>query len=227
MPIWKSDPAKLLAMVKDPNSTEFQKAIACKKLSITGGKEVVAPVSALLSHPHLACYARFCLEPIPDPSVDDAFRAALPKLKGRLQVGVITSIGVRKDAKAIDALTKLIDDPDTEVAQAATASLGQIGGLNAARSLEAALGRTKPPVFPVAARAMLQCVESVMPVNRTRGLEIYAKLSEPTMPDPVRRAALRVLNAHGPAPANLQKKWVAPTGEAAERDTSGFLGRGR
>jgi HEAT repeat protein len=227
LPIWKLDPPQLLAMVKDPNSTEFQKAIACKKLAFTGGKEVVQPVSALLSHPHLACYARFCLEPNPDPAVDDALRAALPKLKGRLQVGVITTIGVRKDAKALDALTKLIDDPDIEVAQAATASIGQIGGMNAAKTLEAALTRTKPPLFPVAARATLLCAENLMASNRTRALEIYTRLSDTTMPEPVRRAALRVLNAAGPAPANLQKKWVAPTGEAAERDTSGFLGRGR
>src|SRR5512144_1603544 len=88
--IWKMEPAKLLALVKDPNSTVFQKAIACKKLAFVGGKEAVQPMAALLSHPQLACYARFGLEPNPDPSVDDALRAALPKLKGKLRVGVIT-----------------------------------------------------------------------------------------------------------------------------------------
>src|SRR5512133_2278914 len=101
-------------------------------------------MAALLSHPELACYARFGLEPNPDSSVDDALRAALPKLKGRLQVGVITSIGVRKDAKALDLLTKLIDDNDAEVAGAAAASVGMIGGLHASRVLQGALGRTQP-----------------------------------------------------------------------------------
>jgi hypothetical protein len=65
-----------VAILKDPSSTEFQKAIACKKLSIVGGKEAVAPMAALLGDPHLSCYARFGMEPNPDPSVDDAFRAA-------------------------------------------------------------------------------------------------------------------------------------------------------
>jgi hypothetical protein len=213
-------------MVKDPNSTVFQKAIACKKLSIVGGKEAVQPMAALLSHPQLSCYARFGLEPNPDPSVDDALRAALPKLKGRLQVGVITTIGVRKDAKALDALTKLIDDSDPEVAGAASASVGMIGGMQASRALEAALGRTKVPLFPVVARATLLCAEGLMASNRSRGLELYAHLSATTMPEPVRRAAIRVLNAAGPAPPGA-KKWVAPTGEAAEKDQSGFLGRGR
>jgi hypothetical protein len=213
-------------MVKDPKSTEFQKAIACKKLAFTGGKEVVPTMAALLDHPHLSCYARFALEPNPDPSVDDALRAALPKLKGLRQIGVITTIGVRKDAKALDALTKLIDDSDVEVACAACASVAMIGGMQASRALQAALGRTKPPLFPVAARATLLCAEGLMASNRPRALELYTQLSGTTMPQPVRMAALRVLNAAGPAPAGA-KAYPPPTGEAAERDTSGFLGRGR
>jgi hypothetical protein len=222
--IWKLDPPKLVAMVKDPDSTVFQKAIACKKLAFVGGKEAVHPMAALLSHPQLSCYARFGLEPNPDPSVDDVLRAALPKLKGSLQVGVITTIGIRKDAKALDALTKLIDDSDDEVAGAASASIGMIGGLQASRALQAALGRTRPPVFPVVARACLQCAEGLMASNRPRAIELYTQLSAPNMPGPVRRAAIRVLNASTQAPPGA-KSWPAPTGEAAEKDTSGFLGR--
>ena len=226
LPIWKLDPPKLLAIVKDPNSTVFQKAIACKKLAFVGGPEAVPPMAALLGHPQLACYARFGLEPNPAPSAGDALRAALPKLKGKLQVGVITSIGVRKDAKALDALTKLIDDSDAQVAGAAAASVGMIGGLEASRVLQAALGRTEVPVFPVVARAALLCAEGLMGSNRPRALELYAQLSETTMPGPVRRAAIRVLNAAGPAPPGA-KEYPPPTGEAAEKDKSGFLGRGR
>jgi len=224
LPIWKLDPPKLIAMVKDPNSTVFQKAIACKKLAFVGTREAIQPMAALLSHPQLANYARFGLEPNPDPSVDDALRAALPKLKGRLQVGVITSIGVRKDAKALDALSKLMNDSDTEVAGAAAASVGMIGGLQAAKVLQAALKSTKPPVFPVAARATLLCAEGLMTSNRVRALDVYTELSATTMPGPVRMAALRVLNAAGPAPAGA-KAYPAPTGAAAEADRSGFLGR--
>ena len=226
LPIWKMDPPKLLALVKDPNSTVFQKAIACKKLAFVGGKEAIQPMAALLSHPQLSCYARFGLEPNPDPSVDEVLRAALPKLKGRLQVGVITSIGVRKDARALDALTRLIDNSDPEVAGAAAASVGMIGGPQAAKVLQAALGRTKPPVFPVVARASLLCAESLMANNRRQALDFYTQLSATNMPDPVRRAALRVLNAAGPAPPGA-KDYPPPTGEAAEKDQSGFLGRGR
>lgn len=225
LPIWKLGQPELLAILKNPSSTVFQKAIACKKLSIVGGKEAIAPMAALLDHPQLSCYARFGLEPNPDPAVDDALRGALPKLNGVRKIGVINSIGVRKDAKALDALTKLIDDSDPNIAGAAAASVGMIGGLQAARALQAALARTKPPVFPVVARASLLAAESLIAANnKPRALELYSALSAANMPKPVRLAALRNLNAAGPAPEGA-KKWPAPTGEAAKRDKSGFLGR--
>jgi HEAT repeat protein len=147
-------------------------------------------------------------------------------LKGRLQVGVITSIGVRKDAKALDVLTKLINDSDEEVAAAAAASVGMIGGLQASKVLQAALDRTKPPVFPVVARACLLCAEGLMAGYRQQALDFYTRLSATDTPEPVRRAALRVLNAAGPAPPGA-KAYPPPTGEAAEKDKSGFLGRDR
>ncbi|MGD0776643.1 MAG: HEAT repeat domain-containing protein [Candidatus Solibacter sp.] len=194
-PIWLLDQAKLIAILKDPASTTFQKAIACKRLAQIGGKESIAPLAALLSDSRLGHYGRFGLEPNPDPAVDEALRAALPKLKGRLQMGVIHSIGVRKDAKAVDALGKLMYDPDVEIAQAASASLGTIGGLQAARFLRDGLNRTKIPVFPVVARATLVCAEGLMKANRAQALELYTALSGPTMPKIVRLAAYRTLNA--------------------------------
>jgi hypothetical protein len=139
---------------------------------------------------------------------------------------VITTIGVRKDAKSLDMLAKLMDHSDAEVACAAAASVGMIGGLAAAKSLEAALGRTQLPLFAVTARAALLCAEGLMASHRAQGLQLYSRLSADNMPKPVRLAALRVLNAAGPPPAG-QKKWPAPTGEAAARDKSGFLGRDR
>ena len=194
-PIWQLDQAKLIAILKDTGSSTFQKAIACKRLAQIGNKESVAPLAALLGESRLGHYARFGLEPNPDPSVDEALRSALSKLKGRLLMGVIHSIGVRKDAKAVDALGKLMYDQDVEIAQAASASLGTIGGAPAARFLRDGLNRTKIPVLPVVARATLVCAEGLMKANRAQALELYTTLSGPTMPKPVRLAAYRALNA--------------------------------
>ena len=91
----------------------------------------MAPLAALLCNEELSHMARYGLEPIPDPAVDAALRDALEKVKGRLLVGVIGSIGVRRDPKAVAPLVKRLDDPDSEVVQAAARALGRIGTLDA------------------------------------------------------------------------------------------------
>ena len=191
-PIMKLDESKAIALLKDPQSTFFQKAIACKRLAVIGHQNSIGPLAALLSDPQLAHYGRFGLEPNPDPAVNHVLRAALPKLKGRLLMGVIHSIGVRKDVKSVDALGKFMYDGDAEVAQAAAASLGSIGGPQAARLLQEGLTRTKVPVFPVVARAALLCAEGL--ADRRQSLELYAALSGASMPKVVRHAAFRAIN---------------------------------
>jgi HEAT repeat protein len=54
-----------------------------------------------------------------------------------------------------EELETLVRDSDPEVAGAAAASVGMIGGPQASRALESALDRTKLPVFAVVARAAL------------------------------------------------------------------------
>ena len=117
---------KLIEILKDSNASEFAKAKACQRLAVVGDKTAVAALAALLSDSKLAHYARFGLEPISDPSADKALRDALGDLDGNLLIGVINSIGRRKDPKALDALAKLMHGDDVDVAAAARAALGRI-----------------------------------------------------------------------------------------------------
>jgi hypothetical protein len=66
------------------------------------------------------------LEPIPGPAADDALRAALGAVKGTLLVGVINSIGFRRDKKALGELYRLRQDGDVEVSRAAEAALTRL-----------------------------------------------------------------------------------------------------
>lgn len=119
-------PVKLIAILADPDGSVYAKAKACQRLAVVGGKSAVPALAALLTDPRLSHYARIGLEPIPDPSVDEALRGALAKTKGKLLVGVINSIARRKDTKAVSALAKLLHDPDPEVASAAYAALARV-----------------------------------------------------------------------------------------------------
>lgn len=119
-------PAKLVAILKESGSSVYAKGKACQRLAVTGDKTAVPALAALLTDPKLSHYARFALEPMPDPSAGEALRAALGKLKGKLLIGVINSIGMRKDTKAIGPLGELLHNPDSEVAEAANVALARI-----------------------------------------------------------------------------------------------------
>jgi len=77
------------------------KAMACKQLAIYGGPEAVPVLEPLLADKDLASWARIALEVIPAKAADEALRTAARKLQGNLLIGVINSIGVRGDAKAV------------------------------------------------------------------------------------------------------------------------------
>ncbi len=186
------DTAALIRILTDPNATEFQKAKACQRAGELGEKEAVPALSALLSNEHLSTYARYGLEPIADPSVDDALRAALGKLRGNLQIGVINSIGKRRDSKAAPALAKMLFGPDQDVARAAAMALGSIGGVSEMRELQAAAGKTRGMTRMAVADASLICAERLLAAGqRAQALALYASLSAPDMPKAARLAAMQ------------------------------------
>src|SRR5664279_234191 len=129
---------KLIAVLKS-DAPQKEKADACRELARIGTKDAVAPLAALLADEKLSHMARYGLETIPDSSVDKVLREALTKLHGRPLVGVIGSIGVRRDTGAVKALTGFLHDSDNDVAQAAARSLGSIGTKAAAKALLDAL----------------------------------------------------------------------------------------
>jgi len=186
------DAAALVRILNDAGSSEFQKAKACQRIGELGAKEAVPALSALLSDERLSMYARYGLEPIADPSADEALRAALTKLKGNLLIGVINSIGKRRDAKASAALTKMMYGADANVARAAAAALGSIGGEASAKELKSAIGRTSGPTRAAVADASLVCAERLLGEGkRDQALAVYASLSAPDVPQPVRLAAMQ------------------------------------
>lgn len=185
------DAAALIRIVTDAKSPEFQRAKACVRIGELGAKEAVPALSALLGDEHLSVYARYGLEPIADPSVDDALRAALSKLKGVRLIGVINSIGKRRDAKAGPALARMMYGADVEVARAAAAALGSIGGVASVKELQAALAKTTGVTRMAVADASLVCAERLLADGkRDQALAFYASLSAPNVPKPVRLAAM-------------------------------------
>ena len=178
---------KLIAILKSDAPTR-EKAEACQELAHVGTPQAVPVLAALLTDEQLSHMARFALEPIPDPSVDAALREALGKLKGRLLVGVIHSLGVRKDAQALEPLAKFLADTDPAVAQAAARTLGRLGGASVP-ALEGAVSTASPANQLAVCEGLLRCAEA-LPDAQAKA--VYDKLrTVANLPRQVRVAALR------------------------------------
>jgi HEAT repeat protein len=187
----KSRESELLAVLKS-SSSEKDKADACLELARIGTKDSVAPLAALLGDEKLAHMARYALEPIPDSAVEEALRDAVGKLKGRLLVGVIGSIGVRRDVKATDLLCKRLKDQDTDVVQAAARALGSLGTAAAVKSLEDSLTGTSAANQPAFYEGLFRCAETLTARGQpAAALAIYDRLNQPHAPRQIRDGASR------------------------------------
>ncbi len=150
--------AEFLAVLRS-EAPASEKALACKNLAIYGSDSAVSDLAKLLPDPQLSSWARIALEAIPGEAADNALQTAMTSLDGRLLVGTINSIGVRRDAKAAAALATRLQDKDAEVASAAAVALGRIGNADATQSLRGALASVPENVRSAVAEGLILCAE--------------------------------------------------------------------
>jgi HEAT repeat protein len=190
----KSDEGKLIAVIGSDDASHKDKVDACRGLALIGTKKSIAPLAALLGDEKLSHMARYALEPIKDPAVDAAFRDALGTLKGKPLIGVIGSIGVRRDAKAVKLLANILmkHEAGADVPSAAVRALGSIGNAAAAEILQTGLAHVpKDNQLPIA-EGLFRCAELLAAEgNQDVAVGIYDQLLEAGGPHQVRAGALR------------------------------------
>jgi len=190
----KADEGKLIAVIKSSDATHKEKVDACRGLALIATEKSIAPLVSLLGDEKLSHMARYALETIKDPAVDKAFRDALGKLKGMPLVGVIGSIGVRRDARAVKPLANILmqHDAGPEVTEAAVKTLGSIGNMAAAEMLQTALAHAPSGNQLAIAEGLLRCAEALVAEgHRDVAIEIYDQLRESDGPHQVRGGAVR------------------------------------
>jgi len=192
-PATKETEARLLGVLKDAKATREARSAACRQLAVVATKDAVPILAGLLADENLSHMARYALEPIPDPSVDKALRDALGKVKGRLLVGVIGSVGVRRDAAAVPVLAGMLGDLDADVAQAAARALGSIGTPEAAKALTDALPRASRANQLAFCEGLLRAAERLADAGKAdEAVAVYDRLrSIEKAPHQVRTAAVR------------------------------------
>ncbi len=187
--------------VLQSNAPPAQKAITCKRLAVYGTGEAVPALAPLLADPELASWARIALEAIPDPAADAALREAMGKLDGRLLIGVINSIGVRRDAAAVEGLVQRLGNADPQVAATAAAALGQIGDAAATGALQQALATATGEVRSAVAEGCILCAEKRLAQGKSaEAVALYDEVRKADLPQQRMLEATRgAILARGPA----------------------------
>jgi HEAT repeat protein len=186
--------SQFLAALKWPLSRDAHDYV-CRKLAIVGTAASVPTLAALLGGQATSHMARYALERINSPEAGSALRAALSTAQGQVKIGVITSVGVRRDGEAVGALTSLLTDPDHHVSRAAALALGTIGTSEAAEALQKArqsgIGDKQAVID-----GLLHCAESMLSEGkRANAQAIYESLSSEGNSRLIRLAATRGLLA--------------------------------
>ena len=180
---------RLIAVLKS-EAPQAAKDAVCRALKTIGTAAAVPALAALLADEKLSHMARYALERIPAPEAGQALRTALPKVSGKLKIGMISSLGVRGEEASVAPLQALLADSDAAVAQAAAYALGAIGSLVAAKVLVTA----KPGAATKAAIAdgALECAENLLASgNKVAAKATYDKLLGANPSKLVQQAATR------------------------------------
>lgn len=185
--------------VLNSDATYEGKKFICKKLALIGTAASVPILSKMLMVPETSDIARLALENMPDPAAGQALREALGKTSGNTRVGIITSLGVRREADAVSKLSELLKDADPSAAAAAASALGQIADPAAAKALLRAVKSAPGELRVIMLNAILACADTLCQEGKERkAVAIYEQLYDSIESPVVRGAALRgIVNASG------------------------------
>jgi HEAT repeat protein len=187
-----------LAAVLRAKASPVAKEYVCGKLGLIGSAESAPALAELLGDKDLAHAARSALESMPCAEAVKALRDSLPKLGGLQLVGVINSLGMRRDSQSVPALAALLEESDSQVAGAAAAALGNIGTAESAQALLKSRPKSTEAIRLALAEACLVGAERLLSDGkRAEALAMYKALTNPQQPRQIQLAAKRGLAMAG------------------------------
>lgn len=174
------------------DATYAAKDFVCRELSVIGTEASAPTLAGMLTDEKYSDMARYALERISGEKIDVALRDALPKATGNAKIGIINTLGVRGDKKAVGALAELSSDANEAVACAAIASLGRIDDPAATEAIAKIKDKATGSLRTKAMDSFLQQADRLLAKGqKDAALSIYKQLSASTEPMPVRVAATR------------------------------------
>ena len=103
--------ARLIKML-EAATTIAGKDYVCRQLSLIGTRACVPALARMLNDAATFGMARYALARIPDAAAVEALRRALPKTSGKARIGIINSLGERRDTRSVGQLRALLSSSD-------------------------------------------------------------------------------------------------------------------
>ncbi len=182
---------ELIAVLKSTADIP-KKTAACRELRLVGTERSVPVLAGLLEQERVSHAARYALEGMASPAADTALRAALTRTSGSLKLGLVDSLGWRRDTASVALLAPLLGLSDADLAAAAATALGRIGNSEAIAALSKQRDYEHLTVRQAIWDARLDCAEQRLTEGDTQqAIRLYRELVHARVPIAVRAAAWR------------------------------------
>ena len=211
-PTLRNAMAEAMADMLGGDITYAGKDFLCRQLSLIGTETQVPVLARMLPDEKESHLARYALERITGPTAQAALLDALGKTSGPVQVGIINSLGQRREAGPEEQLAALVREGYVEAAVAAATSLGYIGTPAAVEQLQQARrqipSQENKAVAAAVAEGLLTCAESLHKAGATsQAREVYASLYESPQSPLIQLGALRGLATTAQS-AQRRDEWI-------------------
>ena len=206
--------AARLAILRDPNASLHAKTVACQDLSRFGTAASVPTLSTMLLDEMLSHPARVALQQIPGVEAMEALHNALPNAEPGLLIGIIGTLGERREPASVAHIVTFLGDQDTQVVYATAVALGKIDSAEALAALREQFANADITRKPFFVDGLLASAEQLVASGDSReAIAVYRQVQEQrSMPISARMGAIRgLLLTLGPNARNdLERHLVDP-----------------
>jgi HEAT repeat protein len=204
----QADEVAELCAILQSDAPLHDRGVACRRLAVIGSTESIPVLATWLGDAELSHLARAALEAIPSPQVDSLFRQQLSTASGDQLIGIIDSIGNRRDAAAVESLALLLPQSAGATQAAVLAALGAIASPESAEILLTLLenranlqgdAAADATVVNAVADAALRCADRFAVEGKTvEALQVYdAVRAAPVSPTLLAAATLSTIRIPG------------------------------
>lgn len=213
----------LLEQAANPETTPYDFMLICKRLGVYGEPAAAKVVAKWLGEPTKSHSARTALEEMPFEEALIELRAAVASVDDPvLKAGVIGSLGMRRDKKAVEIILPLLDSENGDVSEAAFFALARIADPSYRDKMTAKLANSEDNAANrVAADLLLMFGEFLRRDGHEEdALSVFGVVKEKAPSDFYREAAaFQILLRETDSTRKLAVEWLLGEEEAVRNGT--------